>query len=235
VNRMLIAILASASLVFIPRMTQFLEGDRHGEFRALAGKSLRLVCLLTLPTAAYILAAAPEMTAVLFGERFAAASTAMRITAPLIVIIGLTNMIGMQILFPQGREAGLLAAVAVAAVVSLGLNFLLSPGFGQNGAAVAILCAETAVLAVQLAALRGKEKHGLAGLMGPRAWSYLAASPLAAGPALILGATELPLAVKLFVGVAAGGAAYLGSLAMAKDPLTLEILSMPRRLLGKQA
>ena len=67
-----------------------------------------------------------------------------------VVAIGLTNIIGMQVLTPLNKDKFVLISVMVGAVVDFVLNFFWIPAYGATGAALSTLVCEFAVLAVQV-------------------------------------------------------------------------------------
>ena len=62
------------------------------------------------------------------------------------LIIGLSQIFGLQMLTVQGKESKFLYAVSMGAVISIFLNLLLIPIFSAAGAAIANLIAELTVL-----------------------------------------------------------------------------------------
>ena len=80
----------------------------------------------------------------------------MRLIMPTVLFIGLSNVLGIQILVPTGREKVVLWSIVSGAAVDLVLNILWIPAFGPSGAAAATSVAEFVVLAVQFIVL-GKE------------------------------------------------------------------------------
>ena len=73
---------------------------------------------------------------------------------PTIIFIGLTNIMGIQMLVPMGCEKIVLYSEIAGAVVDLALNTLLIPRLASAGAAIGTLVAEGVVWIVQFAALR---------------------------------------------------------------------------------
>lgn len=78
----------------------------------------------------------------------------MQIIMPTIIFIGLTNIMGIQMLVPMGCEKIVLYSEIAGAVVDLALNTLLIPRLASAGAAIGTLVAESVVWIVQFAALR---------------------------------------------------------------------------------
>ena len=78
----------------------------------------------------------------------------MQIIMPTLLLIGITNILGIQILVPLGREKVVLYSEIAGAVVDLILNAILIPQFASSGAAIGTLAAELTVFVVQFVALR---------------------------------------------------------------------------------
>ena len=229
-DRMVVLMISSAGIVLAPRMAFLFQSDKGEETRRLAGKSLSVMCFLACPAAAFVLAAAPELTALVFGTEFSGAAASMRICAPIILINGFTNFLGLQILFPRGEERLMLFAVGAAAVVDAALIRLLAPHMAQEGAAIALLAAESTVLAVQGWAYRRRHAHTAE--IGKNAWRYFLAAPAAAAAVLAGRAVSGQPALALAAALAIGTPAYLGALFALQDPVAKELLARARQALG---
>ena len=84
------------------------------------------------------------------GGEFTGSVPIVLYTAPTIILIGMTQVIGIQILYPYGKENLVIISTLVAAVLNVILNILLIPPFAEVGAAVSTLLSEFSVLLVQL-------------------------------------------------------------------------------------
>lgn len=73
---------------------------------------------------------------------------------PTLVFIGLTNIIGLQILVPLGKENQVLYSEIAGAVVNIIVNMFLIPRMGAAGAAIGTVLAEIMVFIVQVYALK---------------------------------------------------------------------------------
>ncbi|MDQ3000448.1 MAG: flippase [Fibrobacterota bacterium] len=229
ISKILVTMVTSIGVVLIPRLTGYLSQGRDAEFFSLSRKSLDLICFLAFPAMVLLWSASDGISALAFGPEFHGASEIMRITAPLIIVIGFTNCLGMQMLFPKGEEKLLFASMAAAAAVNLALNLALIPPFGAEGAAVATLAAETMVLIVQ--ASFAWKRHGLASMIDSRMALYAGASLLAGVPFLAPWPEGMPILLRLAAACLAGGILYLACLALCKDPITRELLG---RVTGTQ-
>ena len=73
---------------------------------------------------------------------------------PIIIIIAVSNFIGIQCLIPLNKEKITLYSVSVGAVTNFILNMILIPRYGALGAAIATLVAESTVTIFQLVVAR---------------------------------------------------------------------------------
>lgn len=74
---------------------------------------------------------------------------------PTLLLIGITNILGIQILVPLGKEKYVLYSEIAGAIVDIILNALLIPFMQASGAAIGTLIAETVVFIVQFIVLKG--------------------------------------------------------------------------------
>ena len=153
-TKMLLAMVTSFGGVLLPRLAWYLANDKRYEFDRMLRKSLGIILFLCIPITASLILLGREIILVIAGSQYLEAVSCINITAPIILFIGLTNIFGMQILYPLGRERGVVVSVAFGALVSLILNFALIPTMAHLGAAWATLAAESIVLIVQLFIIR---------------------------------------------------------------------------------
>ena len=74
----------------------------------------------------------------------------MMVIAPILVMVSLSNIIGMQYLLGIGRHRDFTISLVAGCVINFSLNLLLIPFFLSIGAAVATVIAETSVTGVQV-------------------------------------------------------------------------------------
>ncbi len=154
VKNVLCALVTSLGTVLLPRMSCLAEEKKWDEFYSVVKKALNFVVLISVPLTVYFIIFSKESILVLSGGGFLPSVTPMRIITPTIILIGITNVLGIQVLVPLGREKQVLYSEIAGAVLNLILNSLLIPRFAASGAALGTLAAEAAVLAVQFYALK---------------------------------------------------------------------------------
>ena len=70
----------------------------------------------------------------------------LQIISPIILAIGISNILGIQILYPQGQENKVILSTALGAVINFIFNLWLIPKYSQDGAAIATVMAEIIVV-----------------------------------------------------------------------------------------
>ena len=155
VKVVLVSLVTSLGTVLLPRASYYVE--MKGEFRRISAKALNFVMLVALPLMIFFMLFAEQSIRFLTGGTlYESATLPMQIIMPTLLFIGITNVLGIQILVPLGREKTVLVSEIVGAVTDLILNAILIPQYGASGAAIGTLAAEFAVLVVQYIALRSE-------------------------------------------------------------------------------
>jgi O-antigen/teichoic acid export membrane protein len=154
IKSILVSIVTSMGAVLLPRASYYVEHGELEQFRKITAKALNFVMLFATPVMLYFIYFAKEGIFLLSGENYAGAIIPMQLIMPTLLLIGLSNVLGIQILVPLGREKTVLWSIIAGAVVDVVLNILWIPAYGAAGAAAATTGAEAVVLAVQIVALR---------------------------------------------------------------------------------
>lgn len=154
IKTILVSIVTSLGTVLLPRASYYVENGFKDEFLRITQKAIDFVMLLATPLLLYFIIFAKEGIIFLSGDAFAGAIIPMQIIMPTLLLIGLTNIMGMQMLVPLGKENVVLYSEIAGAVVNLIINTLLIPRMASSGAAIGTLAAEAAVWLVQYGALR---------------------------------------------------------------------------------
>ena len=149
VKAALVSVVASLGTVILPRASYYIKNGYNEEFHKLSYKALNFTMIVSIPLTLYFFAFAKHCILVLSGSEYLPAIESLQILLPTVIFIGLTNVIGMQVLVPLGKEKIVLFSVIVGALIDFIINFILIGQFGAAGAAVGTLVAEGVVLIVQ--------------------------------------------------------------------------------------
>jgi O-antigen/teichoic acid export membrane protein len=79
------------------------------------------------------------------GEQFLGASLSLKILSSLVLLIGLSNIFGLQVLTPMGKDKYLTYSVVFGTVFSISLNFFLIPLYQELGAVITNVITEVIV------------------------------------------------------------------------------------------
>ena len=117
-------------------------------FRELAEKSLRMIPLVSLPLAVFFIFFSEPCIQVIAGTAYMDAVVPMRIQLLAVIPMGISNIIGGQLLIPIGQEKLLFKVEMAGVLINVAANALLIPRYDVAGAAVATLVSETVVTVV---------------------------------------------------------------------------------------
>ena len=149
VNSFLI-IITSLGTVLLPRMSYYFKINDIENGNLLIKKSISFIVMLSLPVIFILIILANPIISIFAGESFNESILTMKIIAPIILFISLSNLIGIQILIANGKEIITLMSTIIGAVINFTLNYFLIPVYLQNGAAFATVVAELSVLVFQV-------------------------------------------------------------------------------------
>jgi O-antigen/teichoic acid export membrane protein len=153
-TKILLAMVSSFSAVLLPRLSYYLSNNMQFEFDQMLKKSLGVILLLCLPVTTALMFMSREVILILAGAQYLPAVSCVMITAPVILVIGLNNLFGFQILYAMGKEKAFILSVSAGAIVNVVLNFSLIPSMAHLGAAWGAVIAETVILVVEIIFVR---------------------------------------------------------------------------------
>ena len=154
VKTVLVTCLTSLGTVLLPRLSYYIETADKKAFQLMVGKAFRFVFVAASAVTVYFSIFARESILLLSGEAFLPAVGPMMILMPTVLLIGLSNVTGIQILTPNGREREVMYSIWGGAILDFVLNLIVIPKFSANGAALSTLLAEGMVLLLQCWFLR---------------------------------------------------------------------------------
>ena len=150
----IVGCITSLGAVLLPRSAYYLENGKRDEFFKISSKALKLMTATSLLVCIICIAVAEPIILLLSGKQFVNSIIPMKIIMPSIIFIGITNITGIQMMIPLGREKQVLYSEIVGAVINLIVNSLLIPKLGASGAAIGTVTAEFAVFIVQIISIR---------------------------------------------------------------------------------
>ncbi len=218
-----IPLITSLGTVLIPRLTKSIDVQNTRETGVRMEQSFSFICLFGIPVTMGLIVFAPEIMRVFTGTGFMGAVLTLQLMAPVIFLVGLGHLFGMQLLIPGGFEKQYLTATLIGMGISLFLNLLLIRIFQDKGAAVTLLITEGIVSFTAYFFVTKKMNFHV---HWPVAVKALAASLLFIPVALFMRSTGLSLTLELFVAILISAALYfIVQIFLFKETLLKAIIS----------
>ena len=142
---MILGIVGALGTAMLPRLSNLLATGQKEKFEQLSQKAMQFVIAITLPMTIGMILTAPFLIRLFCGDTYTPAILTLQIISPIILAIGISNILGIQILYPQGQENKVIWATSIGAIINFILNLCLIPQLAQNGASIATVIAEIVV------------------------------------------------------------------------------------------
>lgn len=226
VKVILVSVVTSLGAVLLPRASYYIENGIMEEFKRISRKAIQFVFLAATPLMVYFSLYALESIYFLSGKEFEGAIVPMQLIMPTLLFIGLSNILGIQILVPMGKEKIVLYSEIAGAVTDFSLNWMLIPKFHASGAALGTVAAEFVVLLVQFIYLQKEVGSSFTSISYVK---IIAAILCGSVCCLFIKQTDLGIFFKLFVSATVFFCMYGGVLLIAKESLVVEIISGLRK------
>ena len=131
--------------VMLPRMSALLANGEREKFQRLINKSFTIILRFSIPMILCSIILAPQIIYVLSGNGYEGAIFPMRIIMPAVLLVGIAQILAVQILMPMKRDKIMLFASVIGAIVSLLINIGVVPSLQSTGSALVMLSAEFVV------------------------------------------------------------------------------------------
>ena len=142
---MVIALFTAFTTVMLPRMSAVLSEGRKEEFLELVSKTFSVLFVVGVPVILLLLVGAGDVIRILSGKGYEGAVAPMRIVAPLILVIGMEQILIVQVMMPMKMDRAVFVNSAVGAGVGVLLNLLLVRYLLAQGSAIVWMASEIAV------------------------------------------------------------------------------------------
>lgn len=144
VMQMLLQMSSCLGSVMMPRASHLIAEKKDSEFNTLIQKSYDFTLAIAMPMTVGLIFCAPNLIATLCGSKFENSILPSQIIAPIILMVAISNVFGIQVLFPKGKINIVTLCCGIGAIADLVLNLCLIPFFSYVGTSIAYLGAEVA-------------------------------------------------------------------------------------------
>lgn len=219
--RLSLTIITALGTVMLPRFAKVYAEGKNDEIKRYLYKSYRFIWLLACPMVIGLILISDGFVPWFFGEGYDKVIPLLRIFSLLILVIGISNVTGVQYLVATKRQVFYTISVFIGAFINIALNSILIVKLQSFGAAIASIVAETSIAIMQLIYIR-KEiemKQVFASV-----WRYVLCAFCMGGIMWGIGRnlSSSPFHTALLAG--SGGGAYLLLLLLLRDEMVCEVL-----------
>ena len=229
-TKMLLGLTLALGTVMLPRLSNLITTGQKAEFDRLSQRAMDFVVAFSLPLFVGLFVLAPSLIRVLCGDSYEPAIITLQVISPIVLIIALSNVVGIQVLYPQGKENIVIMSTLVGAIVNFTLNLVLIPQYAQNGAAIATVIAESCVTITMI--ILGV-KYLPFKLLNRKYIFYLLAAMLMFAVCWGIRMSDLTDFATIIISSIVGVVVYAGMLYLGKDPFAMEFAAVIRAKLSK--
>lgn len=155
-HNIIMAVLLSFTNILFPRVSNLLAEGKKEEFWEKINIAFDAIFLFAFPTITFMLIAGPELLHFVVGDGFEGSYLPLRIITPLVLVIGIEQILVIQILMAAHCDKVVLKNSFIGAIVALLFNILLTSYMGANGSAVVWVIAECAIMGLSATAIYKK-------------------------------------------------------------------------------
>lgn len=156
IYQVIIALISSLISVLIPRMSIYIKEKNTESIISLYNTAFLLVFFLGIPIIIYMEFLAKDLVVLFAGSNFTNAVTSMRIMVLVTLIVGIEQIIIMQLLIPLHQDKYVVRCALYGVFAWLFLSLVLIPHFASTGTALTWLLSETTVLGGAIRILKKK-------------------------------------------------------------------------------
>ena len=149
VIRLLLTIVTSLGVVMIPRMAStYASGDKE-KIKNYLKMSFKFVFFLAFPIMFGIISISSSFVPIFFGKGYDKVIILINIISPILILMGMGNVLGTQYLLPTKKQKEYTISVTIGVVVNFILNYILIHLYESVGASIATVLSELVVVIAQ--------------------------------------------------------------------------------------
>lgn len=169
VIRLLLTVVTSLGVVMVPRMASTYASGDNEKIKNYMKMSFRFVFFLAFPIMFGIMSISKAFVPVFFGSGYDKVVILINIICPILILMGMGNVLGTQYLLPTKRQKEYTLSVAIGVLVNFVLNYILIKQFASIGASIATVLSELVIVVIQFQYI--KKDISLKNLL-EMAWKY---------------------------------------------------------------
>lgn len=147
--RVLLTVVTSLGTVMVPRMANMFANGEKEKISEYMKKSFHFTYLLSFPIMFGLIAISDNFVPWFFGPGYEKVIVLMKIITPIILFMGVANILGTQYLLPTKRQKEFTISVLIGIVVNFILNYIMIKLWKSIGACIATVISQIVVDVVQ--------------------------------------------------------------------------------------
>lgn len=152
--KVILTLITSLGVVMLPRMSVLYAEKKYEDFKSMIYKSFSFVNFMVFPMIFGLIAISDGFSLWFYGEEFNGIQFLLKVGAIVILAASFSNILGIQVMLPMGKEKSFTVSVVVGAIINFLINLILIPRLGAMGAMISSLISEFLVMFIQFYFLR---------------------------------------------------------------------------------
>ena len=154
VIKVLVTIVSSLGIVMVSRMASVFASGENDKVKDYLKKSFQFTFILGIPMTFGIISISEAFVPIFFGPGFDKTIILMNVLSPIVVLCGLSSVMGYQYLLPTKRQKEYTISVFIGIIINFILNYILILKHNSIGASVATVISQIIVCLVQFYIIR---------------------------------------------------------------------------------
>lgn len=150
ITKMVLTVVTALGTIMIPRNSKEIASGNLEVFRLNVKKSINFVFFIGIPMMFGLIAISSNFSPWFFGDGYEKVPNLIKIFSLIVLVIGISNVLGLQYLIPLGEDKKFTVAICCGALVNFALNIVMIYYLQSYGAAIASVIAESVVTVIML-------------------------------------------------------------------------------------
>lgn len=149
VIRLLLTVVTSLGVVMVPRMASTYASGDNEKIKSYMKMSFKFVFFLAFPIMFGIMSVSKAFVPVFFGSGYDKVVILINVISPILILMGMGNVLGTQYLLPTKRQKEYTISVTIGVFVNFILNYFLIKQYASIGASIATVLSELVIVIIQ--------------------------------------------------------------------------------------
>lgn len=221
--KLALTIITSLGVVMMPRMSSLYSEGKIEELKRLIYKAFKFVNIMVFPMVLGLIVISNSFSLWFYGQEFNGIGLLLRTGSLILIFIGWSNILGIQVMLPMKKEKEFTKSVVIGAIINFILNLILINNLYSLGTTISSVIAEISVTVSQIYFLRDfiNLKEILKTIIKPALSSVIMFFILVE----IMPIFEIGI-IYTFIEVIIGASVYFIALYLMKEELLLEAINL---------